>query len=123
VEQVLTEAVVREFLARTRYRVVTQSDGTADAELRGTVLAAQLAPVTYDSQTGRASTALVTITVKVALVDKKGASLYENPGYVFREQYQISREPSSFFQEDAPAVRRLALDFARSLVSDVLEAY
>ncbi len=123
VEQVLTAAVVREFLARTGYKVVNQEDGAADATLRGTVMSTQIAPVTYDSQTGRASTALVTVAIRVALVDRNGKTLYDNPNYTFREQYQISREPSSFFQEETPAVERLARDFARTLVSNVLEAY
>jgi outer membrane lipopolysaccharide assembly protein LptE/RlpB len=123
VEQVLTGAVVREFISRTHYKVVNQEDTTADATLRGTVVSTYIAPVTYDSQTGRASTALVTITMRVSLVDRKGKVLYDNPSYLFREQYQISREPASFFQEESPAVNRLSLEFARTLVSNILEAY
>lgn len=123
VEQVLTQAVVREFITRTRYRVVNVNGGSADAVLRGTVVSTNIAPVTYDSQTGRASSAVVTIGMKISLVDRHGKVLYENPSYSFREQYQISRELSSFFQEESPAIERLARDFARTLVSNVLEAY
>jgi hypothetical protein len=115
--------VVREFLARSQYRVITRDDPAADAVLRGTVMAVQISPLTYDSQTGRASTALVAITMRVTLTDRQGKPLYENPGYVFREQYQLSQDPARFFQEEGPAVRRLALDFANNLVSNVLEAY
>jgi hypothetical protein len=49
--------------------------------------------------------------------------LWQNQNYTFREQYQISREVSSFFEESDPALERLSLDFARTLVSNVLEAY
>ena len=42
---------------------------------------------------------------------------------VFREQYQVSRELTSFFEEDSPAVDRLSRDFARTLVSNILEDY
>ena len=49
--------------------------------------------------------------------------LYQNPSYVFREQYQISSDLSSFFEEDSPAFQRLSRDFARTLVSNVLEAF
>jgi outer membrane lipopolysaccharide assembly protein LptE/RlpB len=122
IEAVLTEAVVREFNTRTKYRVVSEPEG-ADAVLRGTVTGTQLAPVTYDSDTGRASTALVTVNMKVILTAKDGRILYENSNYVYREQYQISRELSSFFEEQGPAVQRLAQDFARTLVSNVLEMY
>lgn len=123
VEQVLTEAVVTDFLARTQYRVITRDDPTADAVLRGTVLVVQISPLTYDSQTGKASTAMVTITTRVTLSDRQGKTLYDNPGYIFREQYQLSQDPATFFQEETPAVRRLALEFAHALVSNVLEAY
>ena len=123
VEQILTAAVVREFTTRTQYHIVNHLDEGADATLQGTVTATQVAPVTYDSKTGRASTGLVTVTMKVALVDRKGIVLFENQNYTFREQYQVSRELSSFFEEEAPAVDRMSRDFARTLVSNVLEAF
>lgn len=123
IEQTLTGAVVREFLTRTQYRIANQVDDSADAVLNGTVLTTQIAPVTYDSRTGRASTALVTVTAKVQLVDRKGKVLFDQPNYTFREQYQVSRELSSFFEEDSPAFDRLSRDFARTLVSNILEAF
>ncbi len=122
IESILTQAVIREFNTRTRFRIVSDPDG-ADAVLRGTVVSTQLAPVTYDSNTGRASSALVTVSMKVALTAKDGKVLYENANYTYREQYQVSRELSSFFEEEGPAVDRLSRDFARTLVSNVLEMY
>ncbi len=122
-EQVLTSAVVREFNTRTQYRILNATSDDADATLRGTVLSTGTSPLTYDAQTGRASTLLVTIHVKVDLVDRKGAVLFSNPDYAFQEQYQVSREISSFFEEDQAAVERMARDLARTLVSNVLEAY
>lgn len=122
-EQVLTAAVVREFVTRTKFRIRNESNDDADATLRGTVVSAQLAPLTYDSRTGRASSALVTVTMRVSLVDRKGTVLFDNPNYTFREQYQVSAELTSFFEEDQPAVDRLSRDFARTLVSNILEAY
>lgn len=122
IEQVLTSAVVRELNTRTDFRVSSQ-DADSDAVLRGTVTSAELAPLTYDSETGRASSALVTVTARVSLIDRKGRTLWENGNYTFREQYQVSRQLSSFFAEEDPAVDRLARDFARTLVSSVVEAY
>ncbi len=123
VEQLLTRDVAREFIGRTRYRVVTEASDNADAVLKGTVLSAQAAPLTYDAQTGRISSAEVTVTMKVTLADRSGRVLFENPNYSFREQYQVSREVTSFFQEETPALQRLSRDFARTLVSDILEAF
>jgi hypothetical protein len=49
--------------------------------------------------------------------------LYQNPAYLFREQYEVSQDLSSFFEEDSPAFRRLSQDFARTLVSNILEGF
>ena len=123
IEQLLTQEVVREFISRTRYQVVNKSSDSADATLKGVVLSTAAAPLTYDAQTGRASTAVVTVTMKVSLLDRSGRVLFENPNYTFREQYQVSREIASFFDEETPALQRMSREFARSLVSDILEAY
>ncbi len=122
-EQLLTQAVVRELITRTRYRVVDQVEPDADATLRGFVTSVQISPVTFDSQTGRASTVLVTIAMRVSLVDRRGRAIFDNQNYTFRDQYQVSRELSSFFQEEGPAMQRLSTQFARTLVSNLLEAY
>src|SRR5438445_12807796 len=92
IDQILTQAVVHEMITRTRYRIVNQADNGADATLRGTVLSTATSPLTYDSTTGRASSVLVVVTMKVAFTDRQGKVLYENPAYLFREQYQVSRE-------------------------------
>jgi outer membrane lipopolysaccharide assembly protein LptE/RlpB len=123
VEQLLTEATVREFVTRTQYRIVNHEDPNADATLHCVVTSSQVAPATYDTKTGHVSTALVIVTMKVTLTDHAGKVLYENPAYVFRDEYQISRELSSFFEEEEPALDRLSRDFARTLVSNILEAF
>ncbi len=123
IEQFVTDAVVHEMTGRTNYRVISKADSTADAVLTGIVLTSEITPVTYDSQTGRASSALVTMTARVKLTDRKGKVLFENPNYTFRDQYQISADLSSFFEEDSPAMQRMSRDFARTLISNVLEAF
>ena len=123
IEQILTRDVVREFNARTTYRILNGLSDSADATLRGTVVSATTSPLTYDSVTGRASSELVTITLKISLVDHSGRVLFENQNYTFRDVYQIGRNIASFFDEETPALQRMSHDFARSLVSDILEAY
>ena len=123
VEQLLTRDVVREFIDRTHYRVLSAAGDSADATLKGTVVSAQTAPLTYDPQTGRISSSLVTVTMKVSLVDRGGRVLFENLNYAFREQYQVSANATSFFSEETPALQRMSRDFARTLVSDVLEGF
>jgi hypothetical protein len=123
IEQMLTGAVVREMVTRTHYHILNQPSDAADATLRGTVLSSSTSPLTYDSKTGRAASVLVIVGMKVSLTDKQGKILYENPSYLFREQYQVSRDLSSFFEEDSPAFQRLSREFARTLVSNILEGF
>lgn len=123
IEQMLTAAVVKEFVTRTHYHVINQVSDDADAALHGTVLATYTTPLTYDSKTGRAASVLVVISMKVALLDKKGSVLYQNPSYLFREQYEVPRDLNSFFEEDSPAFQRLSRDFAQTLVSNILEGF
>jgi len=59
----------------------------------------------------------------VTLQEKDGKVLYQNPSYLFREQYEVSRDPNSFFEEDTPALQRLSRDFAQTLVSNLLEGF
>ena len=123
VEQMLTRDVVREFIDRTHYHVVNDKGDDADAVLKGIVVSAHAAPLTYDDQSGHVSSAVVSLTMKVTLVDHHGHVLFENPNYVFRQQYQVSREVTSFFEESTPALERMSQDFARTLVTDILEAF
>jgi hypothetical protein len=123
IEQLLTDAVVREFDARTQYHVIHDEHADADAVLKATVLSASASPLVYDSQTGRAVSALVTVSVQVRLTDRQGKVLFENPSYLFHDQYEISSDLPSFFQEDSPAIDRLSRDFAHTLVANILEAY
>lgn len=123
IEQRLTAAVIREMVTRTNYHVLDQAQEDADATLRGIVLSTYTTPLTYDSVTGRAASVLVVISMSVSLKDREGKIIYQNPSYLFREQYEVSRDPNAFFQEDTPAFQRLSRDFAQTLVSNILEGF
>jgi len=123
VEQVLTAAVVQELRSRTNLQVVLSPKEPADATLNGTVGTAFTYPLTYDSQTGKVSSSMLLVVMKVSLIDRSGKVLWENPNYVFRSQYELSQDAASFFEEESPALRRVAHDFAQDLVSNVVEAY
>ena len=100
--------MVREFTTRTHFHILNDPSEAADATLRGTVLSASSSPLTYNSATGQAASVLVVVSMKVSLTDRQGKVLYQNPSYLFREQYEISQDLTSFFEEDSPAFRRLS---------------
>lgn len=123
IEQMLTAAVVHEFALRTHYRIAYDPGQGSDATLRGTVLSTTVVPTTYDSQTGRANTVQIAVAMSVTLTDTSGKVLYSNPSYYFRDNYEVAQDLNSFFQEDTPALQRLSREFARTLVSNILEGY
>jgi outer membrane lipopolysaccharide assembly protein LptE/RlpB len=123
IEQMLTASVVREFTTRTHYHILNDATDAADATLRGTVVSASSTPLTYNIATGQAASVLVVVSMRVTLADRQGKVLYQNPAYLFREQYEVSQDLVSFFEEDSPAFRRLSQDFARTLVSNILEGF
>ncbi|HEY2646676.1 MAG TPA: LPS assembly lipoprotein LptE [Candidatus Acidoferrales bacterium] len=139
VEQRMTEAVVHEFIARTKYRIVSTED-SADAVLHGEITNFEAIPAVFDTTpatssststvppvnvtTARATTMLISVHMKV-LLQESGTNkvLYKNDDYLFREPYEISTDPSRFFDEQGPALDRVSRDFAARLVSDVLENF
>ncbi len=122
---------MHEFLARTQYKIVSNAaDG--DAVLRGKVVSLEAVPLLLDTQTqsqpqtqtGRATTMLVTVKCEVSLTEKATDKvLYHSENFVFRNEYEISTDVPSFFEEQDPALDRLAQDFARKLVAAVIENY
>ena len=139
IEQRMTEAVVHEFIARTKYRIVS-TEGSADAVLHGEITSFEAIPAVFDTTpasnpsttnvpainvtTARATTMLVSVHMKV-LLEESGTKrvLYKNDDYLFREPYEISTDPAKFFDEQGPALQRMSRDFASRLVSDVLENF
>ncbi len=122
-EQKLTAATVHEFLAKTSYRVVSNPED-GDAVLKGKVLSLEAAPLLFDTKTGRATTMLVTVKCELTLTESATQKvLYHTDNFVFRNEYEISTDLKSFFEEQDPALDRLAQDFAAHLVAAVIENY
>jgi outer membrane lipopolysaccharide assembly protein LptE/RlpB len=122
-EMAFTQATIRELNTRTKYRIINSDSDSADATLHGTILTQTIAPLTYDASTGQSSSYLVTITAKVLLTAHDGHILYRNDSILYREQFQSTQDLSGFIQEDGYAVRRVAREFAHTIVSDMLESF
>jgi len=123
IEQRFTESVIRQFLQRTKYKIV-QDTADADAVLHGEVLTIETNPMIFNATTGQVTMMLVTVHTKVLLVDNKTQKeVYKNDDMVFRDKYQISTDAREFFEEQDPALERMARDFAAQLVSNVVESF
>ena len=137
VEQRMTEALVREFLARTKYRIVPTEDA-ADAVVHAEITSFDATPVVFDTTPGpnsspipnvnatttSATTMLISLHMKVRMEERETKKiLYQNDNYLFREPYELSTDPSRFFDEQGPALDRMSRDFASRLVADILENF
>jgi len=119
----LPEVISREFITRTRYRVVSNPD-SADAVLRGVVTNYSVYPTIYDPETGRAAFAELRVTLAITLTERAtGKVLFSRPAFDVRDTYQISPDPVQYFEESEPALRRAGQQVARSIVSAVLENF
>jgi len=123
IEQRFTEATIREFITRTKYHVV-QDPASADAVLHGEVLSIDTTPVLFNATTGEVTTMLVTVHTKISLVDTHTQKpVYQDNDMVFRDEYQISTDVNSFFEEQDPALERMSRDLASHIVANVLEGF
>lgn len=123
IEQQLAAAVTREFIERTKFRI-TPNPKNADAVLNGTVKDIRSGVITFDLNTGRATSLQIQVTADVKLIDlHTNKTLFSNPNYVFREEYQVSQASSALFEENQPAIQRLSRDLARTLVTEILENF
>jgi len=119
----LPEILSREFLTRTRYRVVSDPN-TADAVLRGAVVNYSFYPTIFDQATGRAAVAELHVTLALTLTERAtGKVLFNRPNFDVRETYQISPVAPQYFEESEPALKRAGQQVARSVVSAVLENF
>jgi outer membrane lipopolysaccharide assembly protein LptE/RlpB len=123
IEQRMTQAVVREFLAGSKYRVAS-NPAEGDAVLHAEIFGLETTPVVFDPITGHATTMLIQVHLRVHLDERDtGKILYRNDKYLFRQEYQITSDITSFFDEQDPALDRMAHDFATRLVADILENF
>ncbi len=123
IEQRFTAAVIHEFIVRTKYRIVSDPR-SADAVLHGEILSIDTSPVLFDATTGQVTTMLVTVHAKVSLIAAHAEKpVYENDDMVFRSEYQIPSNVNTFFQQEDPALERMARDFASNLVANLVEGF
>ncbi|MGE3466891.1 MAG: LPS assembly lipoprotein LptE [Pyrinomonadaceae bacterium] len=117
VESRFTEAVVREIIRRGNGLKVQGERTGADAVLEGTIRDFNFTGVLLDRE-GRARVYEVTIVTAVTIRDlKDNKILYDNQNFIFRDSFEFTSDPRSFFNEEDPAVERMARAFAESAVS------
>ena len=123
IEHRFTEAVMKELIHRGHgLRVQSEREG-ADAVIDGVVKSFGFSGVLLDDK-GRARIFEVTITAAVTVRDQhENRVLYDNQNFVFRGEFEFANDPRNFFNEEDPAVMRLARSFAESIVSTLINGF
>jgi len=122
IESRFSDAVINELVRRGRgLRVQGDREG-ADAVIEGVIKSFSWAGVLLDDK-GRARIFEVTIAAAVTVRDQtENRVLYDNQNFVFRGEYEFANDPRNFFNEEDPAVQRMARSFAESIVSTLINA-
>ncbi len=123
IEHRFTEAVMKELIHRGHgLRVQSEREG-ADAVIDGVVKSFGFSGVLLDDK-GRARIFEVTITAAVTVRDQhENRVLYDNQNIVFRGEFEFANDPRNFFNEEDPAVLRIARSFAESIVSTRINGF
>jgi hypothetical protein len=120
VESRFTEAVSREIIRRGNGLKVQGTLSGADAAIEGNIRDFAFSGVLLDRE-GRARVYEVTIVSAVTVRDlRENKILYDNQNLIFRDSFEFSDDPRSFFNEEDPAVDRMARAFAESVVSTIV---
>jgi Lipopolysaccharide-assembly len=130
--QMITDKIRTEFIGRGNYKIVPEATG-ADAVLLGAVTNVSVVPTNFSAEQ-QASRYTITVTANIQLRDvQKDAVLWSNAAISIREEIDATSnvtndpsgfvDPSAFFNQEANALDRIGNEFARSVVSAILEAF
>jgi len=126
-ETQLTEKVRSELIGRGGYDILPEATNV-DAVLTGEVASISITPASFTTQQ-LASRYVITMAARVELRDLPGNMvLWENQNLIFRQEYEAQSgtnalDPVAFFGQDVNALDSLSTDFARTIVSAILEAF
>ena len=123
IESRFTGAVINELVHRGRgLRVQGDREG-ADAVIEGIIKSFTFSGVLLDDK-GRARVFEVTIVAAVTVRDQtENRVLYDNQNFIFRGEFEFANDPRNFFNEEDPAVLRIARSFAESIVSTLINGF
>jgi hypothetical protein len=92
----------REFISRTRYKIVTDPNAA----------------------TGRATAVQASAFMKITLTERAtGKVLFSRPSIEYRERYEISENPQTFFDESSAGLGRMSKDVSHDVVTTILENF
>ena len=122
-EQRVTQSVADEFVSRGRLKLVS-APSDADVILKGSIDSFGIFPVAFNAQ-GRATQYQISITANIELLDHRNEDkvLWKNDQYRFTENYQVNLDSTDAFDQETRAIQDIAVRFAETLVTNLLEGF
>lgn len=126
IERRVTERVRSEFIGRGRWEVLPEREGV-DGLLLGEISSITITPAAFNAQQQATRLTLI-VTAKIEFRDTKANTvIWQNPSMQFREEYEVTNttvaDATAFFGQNTNALDRLSQEFARAIVSAILEAF
>jgi len=128
-DQMLTQAILKELQSRGRFRVVPDAKGAdVDAVVSGSVSNLTLTPKTFNQ--GQATRVDIAVMASIELKDLRNSNkvLWSNPGVTASDEFPIGAgtgtapvDAAAYLRQNNDAYQRLAAKFARTVVTSMLE--
>jgi hypothetical protein len=118
----LPEAISKEFIARSRFRVTDAS--RADAVLRGSILGYSSNATLFDQKTGLATSVEIHVALQVTLTERTtGKVLFTRPRIDLTDSYEIPLQQGQYFDESDAALDRVSKRVAQQVVAAILNDF
>lgn len=118
----VTDAVTREFVSRGNFRIVGDQTN-ADAVLQGQINMFDVRPVGLD-RAQNADQWQVTIRAAVTFTDLvENEIIYTSGSFVFQDQFEFPATSRGTVDIEVGSIDEISQEFARTLVSSILEGF
>jgi len=127
VDRRVTERVRTELIGRGKWTVKPDAVGV-DGLITGNIVSIGVVPAAFNAQQQATRYAII-LTARVEFKDMKADKvLWSNPSMQYREEFDVTTatatlDATAFFGQDVNALDRLSSEFARAVVSAILEAF
>jgi hypothetical protein len=117
----LTQSVIDEIVARGKVEITGNME-SADAILIGEIISFRVTPIAF-SKEATADRYNITVVAKIVLKDLANQKIiFSNANFQYLEEYEVP-EGVDFETVESEALDKVAVKFARSLVSTILEGF
>jgi len=117
----LTQAVIDEIVARGKVEITAETNNS-DAVLIGEIASFTARPLTF-TQEATADRYNIIVVAKIVLRDLVNRKvIFSNNYFVYTEEYEVP-EGTDFESVETEAIDKIAGQFARSLVIQILEGF